>query len=122
MKTIVYNVNTCLPAGEVLSGMSVLDEIEKNAIPNFGGTVEDYKAIELTEEEYEKIGEYTFTIVDGKIVFGDKKPTEPELPKPPSPTDVLAQGMIELKLSNMQLRNELESLRSQVTPKPSSEE
>jgi hypothetical protein len=81
MKIIIYSKLTNLPCGEVLEGDTPKNEINRSAIPSFGGTEEDYSFIEANQETYKKLSDYHFTIIDGEINFGSLKE------KIDSPTD-----------------------------------
>lgn len=100
MKTIVYNIHTNLPCGEVLDGDSPKNEIIRNAIPNFGGTEKDYSYIEVSGEDYEKFSKYEFSIVDGQIVFSAEKVIVEPL-KEPSLDDYLLD--LDFRLSTVEL-------------------
>ena len=86
MKTIIYSKITNLPCGEGADGSTPQYEILRSAIPSFGGKEEDYGFIEADEKTYKKLSDYHFTIVDGEIVFGEKKIKEDQ-PQEPTPEE-----------------------------------
>ncbi|MGN7402724.1 hypothetical protein ACTHO0_22985 [Cytobacillus praedii] len=114
MKTIVYNIHTSMPCGEVLPNDTPENEIIRNAIPNFGGTEPDYSFIEVDEETYKKLSDYHFTIVDGEIVLGDKKVIE-DPPNEPSDIEKLKEENLTLMDATATLYIENLALKEEVT-------
>ncbi|MFO1444066.1 hypothetical protein KDN24_12810 [Bacillus sp. Bva_UNVM-123] len=92
---IIYNKAKLKIVSTVASNETIEEVIEKDAIRNFGGKIDDYASIELTVEEVAKTSTHEFTIVNGQIVFGDEKVIE-EPPKEPSEVELLNDYVVDV--------------------------
>lgn len=92
-------------------------EIENNAIPNFGGTVEDYDYIELTSEQDEsrrKCGG-SLSLVDGVVTFIPGSPTNPSPVLDPimemqNTLNAVGQELAQEKLKNTEKESVIQTL------------
>ncbi|KOP70976.1 hypothetical protein LIS82_05090 [Cytobacillus solani] len=76
-------------------------EIEHNVIPNYGGVASDYKLLKISDEDYIKFNSYEFTIENGNIFFGAKKPQE-ETTKEPTPLEIIQEDLNDVAVQTAQ--------------------
>lgn len=88
MAVIIYKKDSLLTVGTVASNETVQQVIEKDVIPNFGGSVEEYDAIEVFYDNFH------LKQING-VVVAEEVELEPQ-PKEPGEIELLNDHLVDV--------------------------
>lgn len=102
---IVYRMSDLKIVGTVVPNMTPNQEIELTAIPNFGGTKEDYATLDVPFDYFK------LEIVDGEVVAVELPPSdESKIEQEPSEADLLGMEITKMKLDRAKDKQLIDTL------------